>query len=695
MNGDYAKLLSYLIRLSARVVAVFLFLLLIPSEAAYASFPAHIKAGRISFQEGRVIARDNVEIVYKDLQAVSEYLEVDRAAQTVSLEGSVVVSHDGQIIVGDIIEFNYDLEEITAIDGKLVLVLENTDAPLNVFGDVMVYRTGQITVYNSYITDCDMEYPHYYFTARELDLYFDERLVFRNVSYWEGGYRILSLPYLVIPLKDENVLQFPRIGFSARDGFFVKTTYNYYRSPLSYGSVYLDYMQKKGIGTGVRHYYQIGNSNSGDLYVYVQGSRPQITLTHNCAIGDWLDTSWTLAYQEYAALSLLAQGKWRSGVTTLGLAYVQKPLVDSNTRVKGTVSHTQSIGEESPILVKAHAEYDLAHVDHSFGVSGKAGTVDWELGTTWKKPGVSRITENQMPQLTLSTRELQFGKTKTPLDLQTELGRYIVRPQYSEVYRQAYRMDCRPRAIVVPKVVSLDTSAYVQRIIYNGSMQRNIWGADAGLTGAFSDVVIPSLSYSHRRVLGESLLVRDKADDLSLLSGGLAYRTNKFHIGVGSSYDLLGKRLGDIQGNLSVKSSEDVYLEIASAYSLSLQAFRSVTTKLHFEPTDTVKVNVGLRYNLQQSRYEALKASADIRLRNSWRVELTTELDEVRGEFTRRDLALTRDLHCRELRFVYQGTTGAMWVEYRIKVLPSEGLKFGFAEESVVFDIDVPSSGEE
>ena len=53
------------------------------------------------------------------------------------------------------------------------------------------------------------------------------------------------------------------------EGWFIKTAYNYYRHAESYGTVHLDYMQKKGIGTGVDHtYYDRGSSGKGEISVY-------------------------------------------------------------------------------------------------------------------------------------------------------------------------------------------------------------------------------------------------------------------------------------------------------------------------------------------------------------------------------------------------------------------------------------------
>ena len=50
----------------------------------------------------------------------------------------------------------------------------------------------------------------------------DDRIVLRSVSYYEGNVKLVSLPRLTIPLKDDERLELPKIGYGAVEGWHVK-----------------------------------------------------------------------------------------------------------------------------------------------------------------------------------------------------------------------------------------------------------------------------------------------------------------------------------------------------------------------------------------------------------------------------------------------------------------------------------------
>ena len=89
----------------------------------------------------------------------------------------------------------------------------------------------------------------------------------RDRSYWEGRLCIFRWPYLVIPLKEENRFDMPQVGYGAQEGWFIKTTYNYYRNPTFRGFLYLDYFSRLGPGLGVKHLYDFGTLGAGSLSV--------------------------------------------------------------------------------------------------------------------------------------------------------------------------------------------------------------------------------------------------------------------------------------------------------------------------------------------------------------------------------------------------------------------------------------------
>ena len=51
----------------------------------------------------------------------------------------------------------------------------------------------------------------------------------------------------------------------------------------------------------------------------------------------------------------------------------------------------------------------------------------------------------------------------------------------------------------------------------------------------------------------------------------------------------------------------------------------------------------------------------------------------------RGDVAVTCDMHCRELKLSYSYTEKQVWLEYRIKAFPQDSVKMGLGDEGVLF----------
>jgi len=54
------------------------------------------------------------------------------------------------------------------------------------------------------ITTCDLEKPHYRLEVGEMEVYVDDRIILHSVSYYEGNLKLLFLPRLVVPLKEDE-----------------------------------------------------------------------------------------------------------------------------------------------------------------------------------------------------------------------------------------------------------------------------------------------------------------------------------------------------------------------------------------------------------------------------------------------------------------------------------------------------------
>ena len=88
----------------------------------------------------------------------------------------------------------------------------------------------------------------------------------------------MYFPYYTISLKERtNYLKFPKIGSSSKEGFYIKFTYVYTLNDANKGEIYLDFMEKLGVGQGVSHNFAKDKTGlSGKYYlIYSPGKRSE------------------------------------------------------------------------------------------------------------------------------------------------------------------------------------------------------------------------------------------------------------------------------------------------------------------------------------------------------------------------------------------------------------------------------------
>ena len=95
---------------------------------------------------------------------------------------------------------------------------------------------------------CDLGDPHYHIAAKEIR-YQDDRLVLRHLFYKEGNLPFCTFLTIPSPKGKNQLLKFPKIGSSSKEGFYIKFTYVYTLNDANKEN-YLDFMEKLGIGQG-------------------------------------------------------------------------------------------------------------------------------------------------------------------------------------------------------------------------------------------------------------------------------------------------------------------------------------------------------------------------------------------------------------------------------------------------------------
>ncbi len=221
--------------------------------------------------EDLIIAKDEVELKYQDIEIKADYLKLNLTTHLLFASREVLFKQDETETYCEELTYNWKTEKIILIKLKGEITGEGIKGKVYYRGEKMENFPETIEISESDFTTCDLEEPHYHIVAKQMIIYPKDKIIARNISWYEGKIKIITLPYFLIFL-DRKTQQpiLPKIGQNSNDGWFVKINFNYYVNDKSYGTLYIDWLEKKGIGTGVEHTWEIGDeNNSGETSLYL------------------------------------------------------------------------------------------------------------------------------------------------------------------------------------------------------------------------------------------------------------------------------------------------------------------------------------------------------------------------------------------------------------------------------------------
>jgi len=286
--------------------SILIIILMIPVNSS-AEERLHLEADNLQYiKDAEIIKAQGVaELDYLNISMRADKIEFDMNKNHIYASGNVIFRESDQILYSEELEHDLDEELTVFLRVRSQLESEKTDDPIYFTSPEMQGVEGRLEIWDSKVTTCDLEDPHYFLQAREVTIYPGDRLTAKNVVFWElnGRLPLFYWPWLTISLKEEQPDFMPSFGYSDQKGWFIKTVNNYFLEK-GVGSFYLDYYSRRGLGTGIKHSYFPTEYSKGSLYLYLlQNTKSeqetfdyfQGRFEHNQVFGNW-DTH---LYSEY------------------------------------------------------------------------------------------------------------------------------------------------------------------------------------------------------------------------------------------------------------------------------------------------------------------------------------------------------------------------------------------------------------
>jgi len=654
-----------------------------------------LKADYISYEkieeEDLVIAKGGALLKYQDIEVKADYLKINLTTHLLFASDKVLFKQDKTETYCEELSYNWKTKKIILLKLKAKLTGEGIKGKIYYQGEKMENFPETVELTEGSFTTCELEEPHYHIIAKEMIIYPKDKIIARNISWYEGKTKIITLPYFLIFLDRKTQLPIlPKIGQNSTEGWFIKTNFNYYIDEKSYGTLYIDWLEKKGIGTGIEHTWEIGDENNvGETSLYLYQIKEKSTGNFNLTgkikysqeFENNIKTQVTLDYSgskaeggELLSNNLKSQftldklgekytlkitGKYDFSGTGLG----QEDLsINGNIKLNYNYTFNDNLNSALSLIFtdKNPANQEVADLELTpkweLKYKGEGYTLNmvtekrYDLeGDLYTGEDISKIID-RLPEIVFKKDSATLGDTKITYNIDASVGHFYEAATEEDNWRGEYIVNLN-RPFNLSKNITLTPSGIFQQDVY--------------LTG------------EARYLVGGNIDLKASSEN-NFISSTLSYNYNKSEGPTPFNFDYISPLTNTITGKLTLTPSEKIKLDLSTNYNFVTEDFGNLVAKLEYKPKDDWKMNFSSSYNLNSMEWtKQINSTLDLQLSDDWRIKYKGVVDLDGFKLTNSVVGITRDLHCREITINYKQATKSIWVEFFITAFPTEKITLG------------------
>ena len=654
-----------------------------------------LKADYISYEkieeEDLVIAKGGALLKYQDIEVTADYLKINLTTHLLFASDKVLFKQDKTETYCEELSYNWKTKKIILLKLKAELTGEGIKGKIYYQGKKMENFPTNVELIEGSFTTCELEEPHYHIIAKEMIIYPKDKIIARNISWYEGKTKIITLPYFLIFLDRKTQLPIlPKIGQNSQEGWFIKTNFNYYIDEKSYGTLYVDWMENKGLGIGLKQIWEIGDeNNAGETSLYLYQIKAKSTGNFNLSgelkyaqeFENNIKTQMTLNYSgskaeggELLSNNLKSQftldksgekytlkitGKYDFSGTGLGEEDLS---INGNIKLNYNYTFNDSLSSALSLLYtdKNPAGQEVADLELTpkweLKYKGEGYTLNmatekrYDLeGDLYTGEDISKIID-RLPEIVFKKDPTALGDTKITYNIDASVGHFYEAATLEDNWRGEYIVNLN-RPFNLSKNITLTPSGIFRQDVY--------------LTG------------EARYLVGGKIDLKASSDN-NFISSTLSYNYNKSVGPTPFNFDYISPLTNSISGKVTLKSSEKIKLDLSTNYNFVTEDFGNLVAKLEYKPKDDWKMNFSSSYNLNSMEWtKQINSQLDLQLTNDWRIKYKGVVDLDGFKLTNSIVGITRDLHCREITINYKQATKSFWVEFYIKAFPTEKITLG------------------
>lgn len=231
-----------------------------------------ILSGEQISREGDILKiRGNVHIQYRGYDIFGREVDGDFTTNIFTVRGGAQLIGKDAVVLAETITVDYDKRTYRALKSSSEVrpgfLQGRTLDNVYLYGEESWGSERELFAHDCGLTTCVYDKPHYLLDASKITLRPNKRIILRNVHFELLGKRLLTIPYLSIPLDTRREGYTPEVGHTPQEGYYVKTKWAIPVKGSNWLDANVDYFEKLGAGLGGRYAYA-NHDNEGYLRAY-------------------------------------------------------------------------------------------------------------------------------------------------------------------------------------------------------------------------------------------------------------------------------------------------------------------------------------------------------------------------------------------------------------------------------------------
>lgn len=581
--------------------------------------------GEYQSQENKLKLSGKVSVFYENTELKADEVILKEKEKKISARGNVSFMEKEKEITAGSIEYNIENKNAVFFESRLTFTPWYLNAK-------KMEKTAEkkFTSSSALFTTCDLSSPHYFFKARKTDIVLDEYISTKDILFYVRGIPLFYLPFYYRSLKERKMSIEIYPGYGENEGFYLRNIIGYPVSKNTYAKIYLDYLEKKGFGTGGEYNYNLPNNTRGTIFAYRIKEKDTLRERWNLRYAHWsqLATNLTLS----SNLNLLNDYNFSN-------TYFRE---DWQRRSSDVYSYLNlSYSEKNFTLRMVTQNHSSWYIDHFRNEEVYAPQIVFVT-----QPSKLRL----LPLFYNSSFEISnyYNKDKGFYEVKTE-----------DSISLSERFNLSRKLVLVPQIILIINNKTDAK-----NLLRKYYQTNTNLRYRPLDLLSFDFGYVYSAEFGELA----QTNYFSFFSQWQPNQRVDWR--VVSGYNFINKEKDNLVNQLTYFPRRNISIYLGNTYSLERGNILSWQIESTLGKLSEEYLLFGFTYSAPEKYY--LRTGFNYKPTKSWEIKFTgqQELGKAVNRYFEKEILLTRDLHCWILSFYYRDRPEVkeLWFSLDLKI---------------------------